>query len=213
MKFSIRALFLVSCLGFVMSGSAHAATVLGTVWTGQAPFPSGLVLPPTGSGTNFTVDGIGFNVPTNDPVGPPPYTIDGFLNSEGHHTGSIGAVGTGTLNNTTFRFTGFVDLPPGTYTISHDDGIIFVLNGATIIDAPQPTSDEDSVFVINSDTGIVPFTLWYNEVNGAPGVLEVGSLNIDLRDGPSPVPEPGTFFLLGSGLLGAAGAIRRRLAA
>ena len=124
MKLTIRALFLVACLAFVMSVSAQAATILGTVWTTGPGNGQPVTTTPSGVGINFVVDGIGFNEPalgTN--------TIQAFLTSQGHLT--AGGPIAGGLQNTTFRFTGFVDLPPGTYHILHDDGIILFFERST----------------------------------------------------------------------------------
>ncbi len=220
MRFSIRHLALFPCLvAFValtgLSTSARADSIAnGSVWEGATSYPNSLsITAPSGTPTaTFTVDAASGNVfsfqsgSSNNLTLDPTYTLAGFLTSGGDSlnflTGSSHAGDS--INNDVFEFTGYVDLAPGTYTITHDDGMYLWINGVLEINSGAPTAADASHFTITTDTGFVPFEILYAEVNGAPAELSgnIGKV--------SPTPEPSSFILLGSGLLAAAGVVRRR---
>jgi hypothetical protein len=64
------------------------------------------------------------------------------------------------------------------------------------VEDPEETQDRDHA---SDDSGVLA------SVSNKPGTWTV-------TDNPSPVPEPSTFVLLGTGILGVVGAIRKRLA-
>jgi PEP-CTERM motif-containing protein len=94
-------------------------------------------------------------------------------------------------------FTGaFTNLDPTTLT---KIGNSYVLSGTFAGTLSNGTVVSGTLIVLTSPAG----------GKGYLGQIGVGSVDINM----SPVPEPGTLTLLGTGLVGLAGAIRRKLAA
>jgi len=209
MKLNLRTLLAIPCLAafLAVAGSAHASTFTGSVWQNQAPFPASLPANTSGLGApaaTFDISGINFN--SN---GSTDYTIGSFLTSGGNsvtnQSAGFAGLSGNTLNNTIFEFTGFTDLVAGqTYNVIHDDGAILYINGVAVINAGAPTAAETSTFVAAA-TGTFSVDLLYAEVNGAPAVLTSNLV------AATPTPEPSSIILLGSGLIGVAGLVRRRM--
>jgi hypothetical protein len=114
----------------------------------------------------------------------------------------------GDLNNTEIVITGLQYLSSGwnKFYITHDDGVSISMPGVSFtFDQPGPTSPVIDYFAINNPgaPGNYNFTLNYAECCGAPAVL-VTNLG-------TATPEPGTLLMLGSGVLGLAGVVRRKL--
>ena len=87
-------------------------------------------------------------------------------------------------------------------TITHDDGIS-LFQGATRLGSSVsgPTSQTTDVINLTSSGDTI---LRYARENGTPSVLEVSSTAV--------TPEPNSIALLGTGLLGIAGMLRKRIA-
>ena len=201
-----RSLASLAAFSVLSGGMAYASTITGTVYS-TAAYPAPLnasQTPGTTPGTttygSFTVNQINFyGGPGNSA---PSYTVGGFLNSNG----SVATLDPGLdpsmrLDNTEFQFQGSSYFSAGTYTLTHDDGAFLYLDGSStcVVCSGSPTTAEASYFTI-ATSGTYSFDLLYAEVNGAPAVLEMTS-----------TPEPSTFVLLGSGLMGVAGLVRRRM--
>jgi hypothetical protein len=214
MNLSVRIMSFACIAALVAAaGTAHADNIIsGTVWTNQAPFVNLTtpLAPPVGpaAGT-FTINGINFN--SN---GSTDYTIGSFLASGGNTVSnpSLGYTGVAgsSLNNTIFEFSGTTFLAAGSYNVTHDDGVYVFLNGGpNVLPASSglPTAAETQSFTI-ANAGNYSFMIEYTEINGAPAVL-----NAPFAAVPAQTPEPSSIVLFGSGLLAAAGVIRRRITA
>jgi hypothetical protein len=205
MKLNLRSICITSSLAVLMSFAsiAHATIINGGVYNTPAyPAPLGPHGPGTAATATFVVSDINFFAPA--PAGPA-YTVAGFLNSGGSLLSiSNAGVGASTLNNKALELVWTNYLVAGKYTITHDDGVFLYINGSSTcaICSGNPTKSIPSSFTIAS-AGNYSFDLWYAEVNGAPATLNAPFAS---------APEPSSFILLGSGLLSAAGIIRRRLA-
>lgn len=217
---TLRAFSLIPTLALALVAAplAHAVTISGTVWSNQsADVPTSTAgIAAANKSATFTATSLDFCVSAL--ICTPPssgvYNIGGFLASNGGASGVSGisylnGFNSGsTLDNTLFEFTGSALFTNGqTYTVAHDDGTIMYVNGVAVLSQPGPTSPNVNTYTYTGPTGTFSFDFLYGETNGAPAVYETN------LSGPlSATPEPGSIVLLGSGLLSAAGMIRRRRA-
>jgi len=112
------------------------------------------------------------------------------------------------LDPTIWEFVGNISVTsPDSFTIEHDDGTTFIVNGQTVISAAGPTAATPTTGMYTGAAGgSVPFSLVYAECCGAPGVLQVSLL----APTSAPVPEPGSIALFGTAVCGIVWSLRRR---
>jgi hypothetical protein len=193
---------------------AHAQSISGEVWE----LPAFMTVPAAGSPVYSTTPTATFTLTNSsassllDFYSPNDVGLTSFLTttpgltSNGdtltYQTGGSHA-GNG-IDNDLFQFTGTTTLTNSTYTFAHDDGLILYLNGTAVINAGGPTSAVTTDYTATA--GTYSFVLDYAEVDGPPAELVT---NLPLTS----TPEPTGIFLLGTGLIGLAGAIRSRMLA
>jgi PEP-CTERM motif len=226
----------VPCMALLLAAapSLRADTVAVSVWNVPvAQVPGGIVPAPgssfysnpttatylvsNASGSIFNFASSAGPVPTN-------YTIDSFLKSDAADTVTL-LTGSGAadlndpvscfLNCTTstiFRFVGLYNGGAGStnVTINSDDGVILfdVTTNSILCSNSAPQSNAPTACVIPGGPQIL--NLYYGEVEGPPA--DLNSLSLNLQAVPTtPTPEPSSIALFGTGLLAAAGLVRRRL--
>jgi hypothetical protein len=93
--------------------------------------------------------------------------------------------------------------------VAHDDGLTLSIDGiGMVVNAPGPTGEAHTPFnVFAPSAGDYTFTLDYAECCGAPAVLE-WDINQQIV---GQAPEPGSIVMFGTGLLGVASTLRRKL--
>jgi hypothetical protein len=100
---------------------------------------------------------------------------------------------------TFFRFTGALSSPGQlSGVITHDDGVSFYLNGATLTSAPDETSVENSSFFAPGPITNAAFILDYFAGNGVPEVLDFAPTT----PFSTSVPEASTWLMMIAGFFG-----------
>jgi hypothetical protein len=152
-----------------------------------------------------------------------------FTGSSFNGSGTITATEVG--NTSTYNITNITGIVDGQTITGLLSGNTFDKNDNELFDSGTGSGN------LSFDSGGVSFKLgtganvsWVNigEGNGSSSLIEIADLNppgpgpdttenvsldVEKIGSTSPVPEPGTLALLGTGILGAAGTIRRRLMA
>jgi hypothetical protein len=186
-----RVRFLILAAGAFACAATVKGQVQGEVWSlyPQDGFSAVAAnLPAAGT------PGVTFNLPYGplafDSNGSQYYTIGSFLGTGSGYNIVYGSgyAPNSTMDETIMNIAGSILVTSGQqFTITHDDGVTFTINGQTVISSPSPTSATPSSGTFSGAPGTYPFELIYAEVDGAPAVL-----TSNFAIGATPVPEPTT---------------------
>ncbi len=192
---------LVFCV--VMAAALQASvTVTGAVYTVTEAESQNAVLPlPMDAVLNntFIVNATGlisFSESDN--------SIYTFLNSGG----AIGITGPdGSMDPTLVVFVvpNFTLSNGAMFQVGHDDGASFYIGSTNFFSQPGPTSYVLSTFTYTGPTTTGTLNIVYGECCGTPGIFAT-----NLPTGGN-TPEPGTLIMFGSGVIGLAGLLRRKI--
>ena len=134
-------------------------------------------------------------------------TLGSFITSDADATSISYLNGYTALSNldySFFTFSGLAYFTQGqTYSATHDDGTVMMVGNATVINSPAPTAPITSTFVFSNPTGNYNFQYDYTE--------QLGGSTYATNATASPVPEPESLALCGTGALFVIGLARKRL--
>lgn len=141
------------------------------------------------------------------------YTLDGFLTDQGFGTvvykngyTLASAQGANSGDNLLLDITGTANFTAGQiFNVTHDDGTNMYVGGQLVLGAPGPTSPTVSTFTYSGPVGNQSFEFIYTECCGAPADYQTNLVPATVT------PEPSSLALMGTGVLAAAGAVRRRI--
>jgi len=114
-----------------------------------------------------------------------------------------------TVDNSYWTFSGTANITTGEqFTVTQDDGATFYVNGTAIPGTNSgPTAPVQEIITYTGPTqNNASIELVYSECCGAPAVFETDLPNGGLVG----TPDPSTGLLLGTGILGLVGVVRRR---
>jgi hypothetical protein len=212
----MRAFCVLSCVAPILSLTplAHANITSATVYL-NTPDATNAGDPANYASTlanaSFTIGTSGIDYYTSNSPGT---TIATFLNNPTFTNLHNGFSASTDTNNSELVIDGSVYLTAGanSFVVGHDDGVVLTIPGIGYTDNDGgPTSFTTTSFPVNNPNaaGLYNFTLDYSECCGGPAGLEFTVNGAPV--GPSATPEPSSFVLLGTGILGLATAVRRRV--
>ena len=213
LRFSVSAFALLT-VSFPLMSVAHADTYTATVYLNTPdaanaadPLNQGSNL----ASANFTIGSLGINFVAGSS---PTTSISAFLNNPTFSNQVNGFNPNTQTNNSEVVISGTLYLNAGnnSFVVGHDDGVVLNIAGfGNVVNAPGASSFSNSPFNVNATTaGYYNFNLQYSECCAGPADL-LFTVNNAPPIVTSTTPEPGTLILLGTGVLSAAGTIRRRI--